>query len=82
MCGASVGGSLLATGGKQDSDPARDPELGTSWLFHKAAGFPRNPSCPYKQRLQHRCEKALQQYWSGEKGRVRYSVDKGLRYTH
>lgn len=52
------------------------------WLFHKAAGFPRNPSCPYKQRLQHRCEKALQQYWSGEKGRVQYSVDKGLRYTH
>lgn len=72
MRGASVGGSLLGTGGKQDSSPAWDPELGTSWLFHKAAGSLGNPSCHCKQRtrLQHRGEKALQQCWSGDKGRV------------
>lgn len=41
MCGASVGGSLLATGGKQDSNPARDPEMGTSWLFSQGCRFPK-----------------------------------------
>lgn len=56
-----------------------------SWVhhgcFHKAAGFLRSPSCHCKQRtrLQRRCEKGPQQYWSGEKGRV---WEKALRYAH